>query len=1270
MCASTGAKAQAVGSITGNVTDQQGKAMAGVAVTLTDPNTSFSVATKSEEDGSYTFLSVPPGPNYTLTFTQDGFRTLTVDKVILLVGTKETRDVKMIVGDKQTTVEVNARAGETLNTTDASIGTVVDGNRVQDLPSLFVNNAVNYLFLAPGVGPGGDVTGTRSDQTNVTLDGLDANDQRNGQAFVASFDLPLDTIQELKITSGGNDTTYGTSSGGQVELVTKSGTNNFHGQAFEFNRVTALAANDFFNKLNGVPNPQLIRNQFGGDIGGPIIKDKFWFFFSYNGLRTSATQSIDQVVPLGGIPAAPTGLRTGQVNYINTSGNVVATPLVGPNSLQSLDPQGIGANQALIQYFATGRPYPLANNFAVGDGLNTGGFFFVGPVKFNNNNYIGRLDFQATPNHRLFARANFDRSTDSDNVNHTVQVFPGDPAPGASIIDHSRSWVVGDTWVIGTNKTNQASFGQTTQLLAFPVNFKPTSPNEVNFFFNGNQITAPFLGLNEQFPKVPVYQIRDTFNWVRGTHTIQIGGVIKPVIFKSGNLTDTNLFSIGLGGNVFQAPAFPSDLDQTIPGLTSEFSAMYGIALGRYSTISANYNYDKAGNPILPQGNLPIRNYHGTEYEFFAQDSWRMRPSFTITYGLRWSFHNPLYEVNGFQSVPNLGPFNIFGVRVPQAAQGISGPNAVPLITYGLGGSANNGPGYYAPEYTNFAPRIGMAYSPSYTEGILGKIFGDRRSSIRAGFAINYNNTLVGQGFELDETSFLFSNSIVESFGLGAGDPRFAGTDAQGNFILPPIGAPGTTPRPTFTPNVNANNVPNGFFTGGGFGQGIFFNFDPHYHTPYEMSFSVGIQRELADNWLVSATYFGKLGRRLTALGDPAQTLNFLDSASGQFLYTAFGNVQKALQNGAVAGNNPATNVPLQPWFENQVGAAASQFGLTCPQTANLIFTAPSLQNLNCTNLAAALEGSFFFIGDTSSTILGLASFPGIAAFASNAQGFLLPNVGLLAQNGAAGYIGNYASSNYNALILSVNHRMTHNLTMEFNYTYSHSIDNDSGVQNNLITFSTSEICDLRNLRVCRASSDFDQRHNFVGNFIYGLPFGRGQKYGSDAGRPLNALIGNWSVSGIISAYSGNPFKVDSGAFTIDFTQTQGAVFMGSPSSFRRQIHAVPSGTAGVPPTIQYFGDVNGALNNLAFPFGGGPGDRNVLSGPSFWNVDLAVLKDFHMPWSDNQVLQFRAEFINAFNHVNFSNPGTSLLSPGTFGNISSDVNGPRNIQLALKYSF
>src|SRR5215472_11924847 len=163
MCASTGAKAQAVGSITGNVTDQQGKAMAGVAVTLTDPNTSFSVATKSEEDGSYTFLSVPPGPNYTLTFTQDGFRTLTVDKVMLLVGTKETRDVKMIVGDKQTTVEVNARAGETLNTTDASIGTVVDGNRVQDLPSLFVNNAVNYLFLAPGVGPGGDVTGTRSD---------------------------------------------------------------------------------------------------------------------------------------------------------------------------------------------------------------------------------------------------------------------------------------------------------------------------------------------------------------------------------------------------------------------------------------------------------------------------------------------------------------------------------------------------------------------------------------------------------------------------------------------------------------------------------------------------------------------------------------------------------------------------------------------------------------------------------------------------------------------------------------------------------------------------------------------------------------------------------------------------------------------------------------------------------------------------------------------------------------------------------------------------
>src|SRR5271154_6057748 len=604
--------AQANSGLTGVITDQQGAVMAGVDVTLSNSDTGFSITAKSNASGVYTFNEIPPASNYSLTFARDGFKTLTLNRVILSVDNKETRNVILEVGDTKTSIEVVASAGETLNTTDASVGTVVQGDAVQDLPSLFVSNAALYLELAPGVvqptnqaaDGEGSVTGSRSDQTNVTLDGLDGNDQRNGQAFISSVNTPLDSIQELKTTVAGNDATFGTSAGGQLELVTKSGTNNFHGQAFDFNRVTALAANDYFNNLQGIPNPQLIRNQFGGDFGGPIVKNKAYFFFSYNGLRQTSGLQENPVVPLA-------ALRNGQLNYIDTSGNVATTPLTGPNSLQQLDPAGIGADPALLSFFKT-RPYPVSNNLAVGDGINTGGFAFTAPVHRNDNTYIGRLDYQISTNHRLFARATFDRSNDDDFVNHVIQVFPGDPAPGASIIYHSRSWVVGDTWVVSPDKTNQVSFGETTSVIAFQVNQDPTTPNFLQFFFNGNQIAAPFIEPGGQFPTVPVYQGRDTFTWVKGKHTLQVGGVIKPVIFKSGNLTDINIFSIGLGGNVGNLPAtsFPSNFG----GNSTEFGALFGVALGRYSSTASSFNYDRAGN-ALPQGLVANRDYHSIQYE-------------------------------------------------------------------------------------------------------------------------------------------------------------------------------------------------------------------------------------------------------------------------------------------------------------------------------------------------------------------------------------------------------------------------------------------------------------------------------------------------------------------------------------------------------------------------------------------------------------------------------------------------------------------------------
>lgn len=1245
-------QAQDNSSLTGVVTDPSGASVPDASVTLANASIGYTQTKTTNGIGVYEFSNVPPASGYSLTVTKVGFSTVTLDKIILNVGNKETRDAQLQLGDTKVSIEVTSAPTETLNTTDATMGSNIDGNRIQDLPNSLVNSAANYLYLAPGATQTGEVTGTRSDQTNITLDGLDVNDQRGGFAFTTTVNTPLDSIQELKVTTMGDDATYGHSSGGQMELVTKSGSNDFHGQLFEYNRVTAYTANDYFNKLNGVPNPQLIRNQFGGDLGGAIIKNKLFFFFSYNGLRQVAPEQNYRVVPM---PA----ILTGQMNYVNTGGNVVTTPVSGPNSLAALDPLGIGADPDLLSFFQT-RGYPAPNTTAVGDGLNTSGFYFVSPVRNADNTFTGRVDYQISTNHRLFVRGTWDKSLDGQGA---VQIFPQDPNPGQSYVDHSRSWVVGETWTVSPTMTNQASFGETNQTVAFVVNYKPTSPSSLSFFngfYGGSVFQDPYLGLNEQFPVVPVYQGRDTFTWVRGKHILQFGGVISPTIFKSGNLTDTNSYDLGIGGNLtgLSDAQRPSDFG----GDPSEWDRVFKAVLGSYSSASSGYNYDLAGNP-QPQGGIPIRDYHSTQYELFAQDSWSVRSDFTLTAGVRWQFHKPLTEVNGYEAIQNQTPFSIFSTRLANAENGVSGFDAAPLITYRLGGSANHAPGYYKPSYNNFGPRIGMAYSPSATEGLLGKLFGNRETSVRAGFGVDFDNNLIGQGFELDETSFLFSNTIPANYGGGipasdlATDPRFVCpnpcTGPGLAAALPSPLPPGTTPRPTFTPNLDGNGNPIGFFNGG-FGQGAFFNFDPNYKTPYEMHFSFGIQRQLPGDWLLEADYVGKLGRRLPALGDPAQTLNFKDAASGQAFYTAFGAVQKQIQSGAA--------VTPQPWFENQMGAALAQYGYTCLSAATLFGAS------NCTQLATLFASGFYFYnGDASSELLSLADFSGLSGVTG--QGLLLPNVGLLSQNGAAGFIGNYSSSNYNALIIRVNHRVSHNLTVELNYTYSHSIDNDSGVQNALVDFSTSEVCDLRNLRVCRGSSDFDHRHVIASNFEYELPFGQGKWIGHDSSKLKNELIGGWKVSGIFSAYSGAPFKIDSGAFTIDFTQTQPMVFIGTNADTKSGIHQVVTG-GGAPNTVQYFNNVTNAQNAFTYPIAGGPGNRNVVSGPGLWDLDTALLKDFQMPWSESHKLQFRVDAINVFNHVNFSNPASSFNNLATFGNITSDVNGPRVVQLGLRYMF
>src|SRR5215211_758524 len=329
-------------AVTGTVTDAQGAVIAGATVTLVDTKTSQERTTTTNDRGVYLFAQVPPGQGYRLKFTATGFESLELSGVALGVGNTETHNAQLTVGQVSTNVVVTTEGGATLNTVDASIGNVIEERRLKELPIQFRASPAALIGLQPGVignnvGTGatnrvGSVTGSRADQGNITVDGIDANDQATGQAFATTGNAPIDAIQEFRTVTANPAASEGRSSGGQIELITKSGTNEFHGSLREFNRTAATTANTFFNNRTGVERPQLTRNQFGGSIGGPLYlprfgeggpsftsgKDRLFFFFDYEARRDAQGISYTRTVPLA-------HLRNGSLGYVNNTAGCAST---------------------------------------------------------------------------------------------------------------------------------------------------------------------------------------------------------------------------------------------------------------------------------------------------------------------------------------------------------------------------------------------------------------------------------------------------------------------------------------------------------------------------------------------------------------------------------------------------------------------------------------------------------------------------------------------------------------------------------------------------------------------------------------------------------------------------------------------------------------------------------------------------------------------------------------------------------------------------------
>ena len=1241
--------AQDASSMTGTVVDATDAAIAGAVVTLANKTTGLTFTQTTNASGTYRFSNVPPGAGYEATVTRTGFATANIRDIYLTVAITRTQNVKLNVG-ANTEVTVSASNSEvTLNTTDATIGSNVDVASLNQLPIQDRTSGVTTLFnLQAGVvntqldnngsSQSGAVTGARTDQTSVTVDGLDVDDLQTGSTFTIVGSAPVDSVEQFTGTVGGLTAGLGTGSGGQFQLVTKHGTNSFHGNLNEYHRDTTTTSNTYFNNLVGLPRTKLIRNQFGGNIGGPILKDKLFFFFDFADSRIIQSQSSTAIVPLPQLYSA-----TPTLNYINNGTGCGATSRLNtqPTCISSInstqaaafDPLTAaggngGFNKDVLTFFA--KRYPAPNDPTQGDGVNTEGLRFSFPTPDFETTYVGRVDYNLTPTQKIYGRFTINRTNEVYPTGGGPEL-PGDPDQTTEV-DRSYGYMLSHIWTIGRNKVNQFYYGDNISKVNFPAGDFPTTPNSYSFL----GLTGPYGTYNTQSRRTPVPVIRDDFNWQVKNHSLATGGTFKFIKTNSNNITNFNLVAAGLQGNAlgggFDASMRPADINPSSVA-KDDYDQIYAASLGLIGEISTNFDYDKTGAEISPGSGNPYA-YRFFETELYFGDTWKVNKQMTLTYGLRYQLYSVPFEVNGKESVYQLQGIaqsqstfdQYFNDRLNLNATGSLNP-VLPYFQAVLGGKANNGPNAYSPSYKDFAPRLAFSYNPSFAP----------KTVFNGSAAIVYDRTVINAINNLQsQLSFLFENNVTNQLGSLTDSKQRLGPNLSYDSSLAPSASPIVS---GYIPYVDPAAGPYGL----GAGQ-LGFDIDPKLKDPYSVSLNAGVQQEFPFHMILRANYVGRLGRRLLADADASQILNFPDNSSGQNLSQAFGALTTQLR----AGASPTS----QPWFENVVGYAANN-GPIGPCTSSawptiLGYPGGTPGFANCTALVAATTGQYSVRGD-----LGDAIPAGLAALD------LLPNnVAMSSQFASNGFLTNKGSSNYHALLLTLSKNLSQGLKFDFNYTLSHSIDNNSQSANHNAFFeNTGIICDVTKPRACRGDSDFDVRQIISSDFEYDLPFGKNRSYFGNVGNFANELIGGWSLSGLPSYRTGLPINVLSYAFLSSFAAEDPAIFIGHKSDLKSHVNNV-DGTV-----YNFAGGAAGAakaFSEFRGPIGLEYGSRNPLKGPGAANLDMGLAKIFPIIPAKDINLIFRADAFNIFNHPNFANPGGSapdiVNNASPFGQISSTL--------------
>jgi hypothetical protein len=1286
--------AQATTSVRGTVTDPSGSAVVGANVVLANAESKTERNATTGTQGEYQFLFLPPG-TYTLSVTATGFARSEQTGLQLLVNTPATANVQLKLGQSSQSVTVTSEA-PALNLVDASLGNSFGEMQVKQIP-IEGRNVPDLLSLQPGVAytgnrpdidknndtRNGSVNGARSDQSNVSLDGVDVNDQASGYAFTSVLPVTVDSVEEFRVTTTNYGADQGQGSGAQVALVTKSGSNSFHGSAYEYMRNTITSANDFFIKqaeLNdGQPNKplKLIRNIFGVSLGGPVKKDRLFFFTNYEGTREREEQSAARVIPSATLRdgiieypcQVPSACPGGSVTGISNTSYTVKPGNFALNAAQltNLDPIAnraqAGPNPVMLNYFNSVYGPSLPNDSSVGDGLNYAGFRFRAPVSLNNNALIARVDYHLTSNgkHLLFWRGALQNLT-----NPQAPFLPGAP-PVQTLVDHSKGFVVGYTAVISNSLANTFHWGFTRQSLGI--------------IGDTNQPWNTFTGLDQGLAyshnlQLPVHNLNDDFSWTKGNHAIQFGTNVG--FARNPRLSSLHSWNQGLGFTSWMSPTgfanagSPLDPHSINPAtklpyypqvaIGSELSydsPMLGL-LGMVSDVRANYNFDKSGN-LIPEGTPIKRDYGLNWYEFYGQDSWRIKPNLTLTYGLRWSLFPPPWEVNGFQAGPTTSVGKFFDQNIRNMRQGI-GYASTPPLAFGLSGAANNGAGFYNFEKTDFSPRISIAYSPRFTNGFLKQIFGTGdKTVIRVGFSKVYDRA----GLAIINT---FDANAPAGLSTTLQNPCCVDGAAQvaritGLHTIPTVDEASPTPNPYLIA------PPTGGFpvtpvSGFPKGEAIAWGVDDTIKTPYSYAVDFSIGRELPKRFSLQLSYVGRFSHRLLTQRDLMQPLDVVDPKSGIDYNAAATVLSKLYRAGTPISQVTAQTVgPTAAYWQNMIPASATGYSNFVPNCAH--------NTLDIVQEVYAMYSCFPFVEVLALGWIdyygGLADGNGNSIYFGKSGSNTVPGGVFLNNQFSSLYAwSSVGNAGYNALQASLRKQMSTGIQFDFNYTFSKSIDITSaatrvGYNGGLIGSSLPNAFAPGQYR---GVSDFDTTHQINANWIAELPFGKGRRFGHNSGGVLDAFIGDWQVSGLARWTSGFPVSVDNGqSWPTDWNYQGLAQMVAQPAvGVFRQSNG----------TINMFADpASVRANDFIHPFPGQSGSRNIMRGPGFASWDMSLSKRWKLPL-EGHTLQFRGEVFNVPNlkRFNVQSNAPSLTQTQSFGDYTGLLTQPRVMQFALRYEF